>query len=117
MEELMPGVSLPMRWLATAGDYDARKKAGAGCARNCGGEMHEQGNRAEHARGMMDQENQVAYARATAKIEHAAQGWMIVSALSNLDKPKPIGKMVDDCLPAAAMPPLDREVVFSSGGD
>ena len=64
---------------------------------------------------MIDELNQFPKCRGEAEIERSIQPGMIVASFADLNELHSTGEVIDNCLPAAPMPPLDGEVILSAG--
>lgn len=66
---------------------------------------------------MVNKPGQAAKGRPATQVQHAFQSRVIMMFLADLDEKDPAAKMIHHMLPSAEVPPLDRKIVFPSGGD
>jgi len=115
VQELVIGIGFPVGGLTATGDDDTRTVGGPGAPiLDRGGEMHEGGDAAKHALGVVNEANQLPQAGLAAQVNDAVQAGMVVSVLADLDKLNAAAKMVYDLLVAFRLPPFDGQVVLSS---
>src|SRR5579871_1688901 len=115
MEELVVGVSFPLRWLAPAGEHDARTPRRPVRSRFYGGgEVHGEIHRANHPFGMIDEANQLAQVRPPDQVQYARKSGLVVFLIPNLHKEDTTAECIHDFLIAATAPPLDRDIKLAA---
>jgi len=116
MDELMTGVGFPVSGLAATGDDDAGSGAAAFERHGCG-EVHERGDRAEDALGVVDQADELAEFGLSAEIDGAVEFGVMISEITDLDKLDAIAEVVDDTLVALMIPPFDGDIELTARDD
>jgi hypothetical protein len=118
MEELMAGVTDPVRRFASADDDDGGSESGAvwGLG-DCGGEVHEGGDAAEHALGVIDEADELAEGGSAAEIEDAFKGGVMIACPADLHEEDALFEVTDDLLVSIGGPPFDGKVVLAACGD
>ena len=115
MNELMMWIGRPVRRLASTGDDNARPVPRAARPHfNSRCQMHQQADRADNALSVVHQPDELTKARRSPQIDGTLDRRVMVAAFAHLDEIKAIAKMTHDLLHPGRIPPLDREVMFSS---
>ena len=118
VEELVVRVGFPVGRFASAGDDDAGAVQRAVRTHGDGrGEMHDSCDRAQDARAVMDEADELAHIRPAPEIEHAAQGRVMVVLSPDLDEEDAAPEVIHDGLPPLRGPPFDADVRLAPGGD
>ena len=118
VEKLMVRVGFPMARLAPTSDDNAGAVLRAIWSDgDCCGQVHDSGDRAEHARAVINEADELADAGLFPQIDDASQCGMMVAFCPDLRKEDAPLEMIDDGLPALSGPPFDGDVVLSACGD
>src|SRR5262245_11957550 len=80
-------------------------------------QVHEKGHRTNDAFSVIYQPHEFAQIGFPTEVEHPFERWMVVALFAHLHKENTVAEMIDDLLPAAPMPPFDREIVLPARGD
>ena len=64
---------------------------------------------------MIDELNQFPKCGRKAQVHNSVKTGMVMPFFADLNELHSTGEVIDDCLPAAPMPPLDGEVILSAG--
>ena len=79
--------------------------------------MHEKGDGAQNTLGAVNQADDVSQAGLTAQVQNSSEGGVVMLRVPELNEQEPASEVIDDGLPSAEMPPLDRVVVLPARYD
>ena len=118
VEELVVRVGSPVGRLASPGDDDTGAVPWPALAHgHGGGEVHDAGNGAQDARAVVNEPDELTHIGLPAKIEHAAQGQVMIATRADLGEEDLSLEMIDDGLPPLGGPPFDADIALAPGGD
>ncbi len=114
----MMRIRFPVRRFASAGDHHAGSERSPVWSGFDGrGQMHQTGDTAKHALGVINQPDELAQIGLTAQVDNTLQRRVMMPHRAHLDELNPVFEAVDDRLIPTNIPPLYRAIVFAPRAD